>query len=245
VNTAWKTVAEWPTLAPTDIHVWAVKLPAWRGTLDQCRAALPPEEIQRSKRFRQPLHRERDQLSRGILRQLLTKYLAREPLDFEFTIGAHGKPALRDSNLHFNISHSGDCAVFAFTRAGEVGVDIELLRDDMQRQREIATKYFSVREVEQLEALAEHERNTAFFRCWTRKEAYVKARGDGIFAGLQGFAVSIAPSDARLLHTADEGPWWMAALPEFSGYVGAVVVAASECDLSCWRLEPQFLFGNK
>lgn len=244
LNSSWNMTGEWRGLAGADVHVWMVNLPLWNDALDQCRAVLPMDELQRNERFRQPLHRDRDLLCRGILRLLLAKYLECDARQLPFAHGPHGKPALRDHELQFNISHSADFAVFAFTRAGEIGVDIELVRDDMPRQWEIAQKYFSAAEVEQLAVFPESERNTAFFRCWTRKEAYVKARGDGIFAGLQKFAVTLSPDDARLLHTPDPGPWWMAALPQFGGCVGTVVVAAKECSLCCWQLEPQFLFGK-
>jgi 4'-phosphopantetheinyl transferase len=245
VDTAWQTASAWPELGGAEVHVWAVALGDARGSLAEHCSVLTDDEARRAETFRQTGHRERAQLTRGILRQLLAQYLAADPRKLELSTGAHGKPLLRHHPLHFNVSHSADCAVFAFTRAGEIGVDIERVRDDMPRQREIAAKYFSAQEAAQLDALPERERNAGFFRCWTRKEAYIKARGDGIFAGLQSFAVSIGPADARLLHSADERACWMAALPEFAGCVGAVAVFANACSLSCWRLEPALLASKK
>ncbi|HMJ90086.1 MAG TPA: 4'-phosphopantetheinyl transferase superfamily protein [Candidatus Acidoferrum sp.] len=188
-------------------------------------------------------------LTRGILRQLLACYCHTGPTALQFTYGPHGKPALSDTSLrlHFNASHSSNVVAFAFTRVGEIGVDIELIRHAMPRQHEIAEKHFSPGEFNQLQSLLETERTEAFFRCWTRKEAFLKARGDGVFGGLNTFEVSIEEDDARLLRVhgeSDSHGWWMAPLHGIQAHAGAVAVRSGESSLSCWRVTPDIFRRN-
>ncbi|HEY0549670.1 MAG TPA: 4'-phosphopantetheinyl transferase superfamily protein [Verrucomicrobiae bacterium] len=222
-----------PPLGHDEVHVWLAHLSAANANLASLRAALSTDEISRAEKFHFHEHRERWQTARGILRLLLARYLKEPATEIAFDHGAQGKPKLKypaNSNLHFNTSHSGDFAVFAFTRAGEVGVDIECVRNEMPRRDDIVRRYFAPGEQRQLFALPEPQRTHAFFKLWTRKEAFVKARGTGLFSGLENFEVSLdAPrvvgSDAH----ASEVDWWMAELPPVPGYEGAVVASAKSC----------------
>ncbi len=227
----------WPELACADAQVWCARLTDWRGRHAELAATLAEEERARAGKFIAPLHRERFEITRGLLRRLLGGHARMAAREVQFACGPHGKPELAalpaGGPLHFNLSHSGDLAVFAFTRAGRVGVDIERIREDMPRKREIAARYFAPGEGEALAALPEAEERRAFFECWARKEAFVKARGDGVFGGLQRFEVSVT-GPARLRGV--EGDWWIAALPGLDGCAGAVVVEAGRVELKCWRL---------
>ena len=240
MNERWTRPPSDAELADGEAHVWLAHLPSTRASLEDFRGVLSSDERARAERFHFIEHRERWQMTRGVLRLLLARYLEANAREIAFDYGAHGKPQLKhpvNSTLHFNASHSGDYAVFAMTRAGEVGVDIERIREDMPRRDEIARRYFAPGEQQQLFALAEPERARAFFTLWTRKEAFVKARGTGLFSGLDQFEValgeprvlSVAGAHARSLN------WWMAELPSVPGYAGAMVVCASPCRARFWK----------
>ena len=229
-----------PALADGEAHVWLAHLPSARASFDRYARVLSGDERARAEKFHFAEHRERWQMTRGILRLLLARYLEADARALAFEYGAHGKPQLKHAAnlaLHFNASHAGDYAAIAMTRSGEVGVDIERIRKDMPRRDEIARRYFAPGEQQQLFALPEFERDCAFFALWTCKEAFVKARGDGIFSGLDQFevaldpphVVSVAGTDIALLN------WWMAALPPVPDYAGAVVVRASVRTARFWK----------
>jgi 4'-phosphopantetheinyl transferase len=170
-------------------------------------------------------------LGRGFLRVLLGRYLETEPKEVRFTYGLFGKPALADehatSRLRFNASHSHELAVYAFAWEHEIGVDVEYVKTDFASE-DIARHFFSAYEVATLMALPEAERGPAFFRCWTRKEAYIKAIGSGLSHPLDEFDVTLAPDMAAALLRDHRDPnaisrWSMSNL-ELDGYAGALVV---------------------
>jgi 4'-phosphopantetheinyl transferase len=222
-----------------EVQVWLAPLSSARHHLEQFRAVLAHDEITRSQKFHFAEHRERWEMTRGILRLLLASYVDTPAREVAFHYGAQGKPALKlpaSANLHFNTSHSGDYAVFAFTRAGEVGVDIECVRDEMPRRDDIVRRYFAPGEQREWLALPESERARAFFKLWTRKEAFVKARGTGLFSGLEKFGISLDASRvARSKPDAFDAHWWMHELPPVPGYEGAVVVQTTSCTARFWK----------
>jgi len=184
--------------------------------LARCARILTPEESARAARFRFERHRRSFILRRAALRILLGRYLHISPESVSFAYSAKGKPSLsnvlkasisrpglrlkRPGQIRFNTSHSGDIALFAFALQSEIGVDVERLRpiDDMG---ELARQYFCPEETQELMALPPSQRQAAFFRCWTRKEAYLKATGEGLSAPLDGFQVTFGPGAApRLVH---------------------------------------------
>lgn len=233
---AWVEPRARPTLGAEEAHIWLASLAELRPRHLALRELLPAEERQRAQRFRREEDRARWELTRAVLRQLLANYAGQPAHEIQFTLGAHGKPALASpAGLHFNTSHSGGYAAFAITRLGEIGIDIEEVRADRVRGDEIARRYFAAGEQAGLLALDASQRPRAFFDTWARKEAFVKARGDGLFSGLEQFEVSL--SEARLLRV-PEGrvdDWWMGALPEIPGYAGAVVVRAARCTPKFWH----------
>ncbi len=249
-NMTWQIPTAWPELQQDAVHVWTAEFDPWRTEVADALTVLSSDERQRAGSFRHQDRRECSILTRGILRHLLARYCGMEARAIEFCYGPHGKPLLGNTSaqLHFNTSHSNSVVAFAFTRAGEVGVDVELVRSAIPLQIEIAQRHFSPGELNQLLALPDAERAEGFFRCWTRKEAFLKARGDGVFGGLNTFEVSLAKDDARLLSVGGDrklNSWWMAALPEIKQHVGAVVVQSPECRIECWRVTPEFLAQNK
>jgi 4'-phosphopantetheinyl transferase len=194
-------------------------------------ALLSEGERRRADRFAFDRDRRRFILARAGLRRLLGARLGVGPESIDLVYGPHGKPALGSrlapSGLRFNLSHRDDVAVYAFSREGDVGVDVEAVRrlDDADR---IAARIFSPRENEAYQALGPADRPLGFFNCWTRKEAFVKATGDGLSRPLDGFDVSLAPGDPARILRVDETPgddcgWRMESFSPAPGFVAAVV----------------------
>jgi 4'-phosphopantetheinyl transferase len=233
-------------LAADEIHVWRAELDQPDATVERLGRTLSPDEQERARRFVLERVRTRFVVGRGLLRTILGRYLAREPHRLRFAYGDRGKPALapaESTDLRFNVSHSGGAALFAVTRGREVGVDVEQLRP-MPRAERIAERFFSAPEIRALAALPAARKAEGFFTCWTRKEAYIKARGDGLAHPLDRFAVTVAPDEPVRLSAVGGGDageiahWSLAALPAGPGYVGAVSAGGdgwSVCSRS-WRL---------
>lgn len=204
---AGKLLAEWKSppddleLSTDEVHLWRARLDVSPSAVGEFHELLSSDERERAARFRFDKHRRRFAVARGILRTLLGRYLDRKPQDLTFDYSEHGKPFLEDpgkGDLRFNLSHSAEVALFGFTMGREIGVDVEQIRPD-RSTREIAERFFSPREVEALFALPKQEQTDGFFRCWTRKEAYIKAKGRGMSIALNSFAVSLSPEDTASL----------------------------------------------
>jgi 4'-phosphopantetheinyl transferase len=237
----WIEPTNWPRLERTDLHCWLAHLPSQRALLAEADAVLSADERERIGRFRLEAHRERSLLARALLRWILAAYLRLEPAAIALRYGPQGKPALASSNpLHFNTSHAGDYAAFAVTSLGEVGVDIEVIQSEMPRREEIAARYFAAGEQAALRALPEAERNAAFFELWTRKEAFVKARGDGLFSGLDTFEISLGEPRVLALKgdAAAAREWKLFALPTIHGLSGAAIVKAPAVTPRFWKWSP-------
>jgi 4'-phosphopantetheinyl transferase len=187
------------------VHVYAVRLDAPEAVAAQFDPLLAPDERERAARFRFDHLRRSYTVARGALRVLLGRYLGADPAGIGFLYGSKGKPRLPPpAPVEFNVSHSGTLAVYAFTRDGELGVDVEQIRPlaDMQG---IAARFFCAEESVELMALASAVRTQAFFLCWTRKEAYLKAMGDGLSVPLDGFRVTLRPGEpASMVHLAQD-----------------------------------------
>ena len=233
---AWKIPSDWPRLRDDEIHVWCVELDA-ADEVSALAACLSEEERERASGLLSGTHQRRFVVARGMLRQLLGRYLGQDPGAVAFSRGAHGKPFLPEGGLHFNVSHTHELALYAIARDREVGVDVEWMRPQVAHEQ-IAARFFSLEEQEALAQVPDVARQAAFYNIWTRKEAYVKARGDGIAAGLGTFAVSLGP-EAALLRS-DEGRaeverWKLMALEPENGYVAALCGAGVDWRMRGWR----------
>jgi 4'-phosphopantetheinyl transferase len=176
-----------------------------------------PEELERAARFRLPRDRERFIACRSVLREILSTYLSIDPRRVEFTSNPHGKLAVE--GLYFNLSHSDDLAIIAVSRTREVGVDIERIRSDVAAEA-IAARFFSPAEAAALAGLPPEDRHKAFFRLWTRKEAYVKAVGLGLSIPLSSFEITIG--ERVEFRRGGEG-WEIESFEPAPGYAAAVV----------------------
>jgi 4'-phosphopantetheinyl transferase len=214
-------------LGSREVQVWGVWLSGSDASLAYYRSMLSPQELQRAERFRFEHLRHSYTRSRGSLRLLLAHYLGRPPSEIQLICRPKGKPILRDSSqIDFNASHSGQMALYAFTVGCELGIDVEQLRklDDAES---IAARFFSTAEASELLSLTPEQRGPAFFRCWTRKEAYVKAVGDGLAIPLNRFQVTLLPGiPARFVQLASDmgtaADWTLDHLELAPGYLGAL-----------------------
>lgn len=237
---AWLRREEPSTLIPGKVHIWRVFLEP-SGQLEALEQQLSPEELGRANRFYFASDRQHFIVAHAALRTILAGYLGLRARDLSFSITPYGKPFLTDSfppgRLEFNLSHSGQLALIAVSWNMKIGVDIELIRPDFSGEA-IARSYFSKQEVASYLALPEGVRTEAFFACWTRKEAYIKACGEGLSLPLEQFDVSLAPGEpARLLSTRPDaqeaGRWRLMALHPAAGYQAAVVVEGDAWQIEC------------
>lgn len=217
-------------LGNNEVHVWRVHLDELLAQTDRCLDALPADERARAERLYFQRDRDRFIAAHGALRAILGFYLNRAPECVSFDYGSHGKPALaRESGgdtIRFNMSHSRGIALYAIARAREVGIDVEFIHRNLEVEQ-IAERFFSRRETATLRALPTDLRRYAFFLCWTRKEAYIKARGEGLSMPLDEFDVSLIPGEpAGLLNTQPDSDdavrWSMRDLNLAGGYVAAL-----------------------
>ena len=239
----WAPASAHPVLAVEEVHVWRIGLD-WPGRpLEELAAILSADELAKATRFHFRRDRERFIVARGVLRVLLARYIGREPASLRFRAGPAGKPTLATQScrggLRFNMSHSDGLALYAMSRGREVGVDLERILPGVIEE-EIAERFFSPREVVELCALPKGLQVEAFFRCYTRKEAYLKARGEGLSIPLNQFSVSLAHrAPAALLSSdGDAGEvlnWSLQELAPGPGYMAALAVEGKEWHVKLWR----------
>lgn len=239
----WGTPPAEPTLTDQDVHVWCAALDRPAAQIDWLTGLLAQDERTRAGRFHFANDRNHYIASRGLLRSILGRYLRVAPQQIQFSYGSHGKPTLHSSTgqlpLRFNVSHTRGLALFAFTRQRELGVDVEQIRP-IEEAEQIAERFFSARENVVFTSLDPAVRDQAFFNCWTRKEAYIKARGEGLSLPLDQFDVTLAPGEPPLLLAtrpdADEAARWkLWSMTPASGFVGALCVEGHDWQPICWR----------
>ncbi|HEX6042921.1 MAG TPA: 4'-phosphopantetheinyl transferase superfamily protein [Pyrinomonadaceae bacterium] len=225
------------SLEAGEVHVWRLAL---EQPLGRFIGMLDPDELTRANRFHFEKDRRHFIVARGFLRALLGRYLTSEPKELKFVYGAYGKPALeQEGSLRFNMSHSHGMALYALTEGRDVGVDVEYMRADFTGD-DIARRFFSPFEVQSLCGLPDQHRVESFFRCWTRKEAYIKATGRGLSQPLDGFDVTLAPGETAALLRTDDGSherWSMANVEVGPGYAGAVAVEGPITTIRYWNAD--------
>jgi len=227
-------------LSEDEVQLWRIDLDAIRDDESRWHGLLSHDESTRASRFHFSRDRQYFVASRAVLRTILASYLATDPRGLIFSYSNKEKPSLAPqagADITFNVSHSGGIALFAFSRGREVGVDVEHVRRDFDVEA-IANRFFSAHEQAQLAALPAEERVDAFFRCWTRKEAYIKATGDGLSLPLSQFDVSLEPGERDGLRAtrpddSEAGRWLLREVPGGSGFIAALCVRGRD-----WRLKP-------
>jgi 4'-phosphopantetheinyl transferase len=211
------------------VQLWQRRLAASAAEVGACYELLSSDEQERAHRFRLERPRNEFVLTRGILRSLLAQYLGITPQEVRFRYATRGKPVLEgESDVCFNVSHTDGLALMAFVKRRAIGVDVEYLGRNTDAKR-LAERFFSERERQALSSLSGDELQAAFFRCWTRKEAYIKAKGDGLSLPLHQFDVSIAAGGHNTLlatrpDPAEAAKWTICDVPIGLGYVAALSV---------------------
>lgn len=214
------------------IILYLLDLEAMAGAEPKWRERLSSDERERAARFHFERDRQHYSATRAILRTLLGSYLEAPPRDLQFQYSDKGKPGLalryEGRGLAFNASHSGDFGLLGFTRRSHIGVDIEKIRDDFD-SASIARRFFSEREQDELSRFPADQQHHAFFRCWTRKEAFIKALGEGLSHPLHQFDVSLDTSGPVSLATrpepAESERWWLQTIEAGPGYAAAFAVS--------------------
>ena len=221
------------------IHVWRAIVDVPFARLQVYQDTLSPDEQARAQRFKLSQHQRRFTAARGILRQILARYLRTPPRDIRFESGPFGKPFVQDpvnQPLHFNVSHSQHMAVYAVSLDIEVGIDLEGERDSLDYTG-LAERICSPEEFTAFQQLPQAEQQAAFFRCWTRKEAFIKAIGKGFSFPLKHVTVSFPPDEPpRILNVQGHVPaaWSLFNLPLGQGFWGALAVAGRSSLLRGW-----------
>lgn len=246
---SWPVPAAQPQLAPGVVHVWRLALDLSEPAIADLRTILPPDEEARAARYLFDKHRRRFIACRGQVRRILAGYLGAAPSAIGFRHGPKGKPSLAapwmDSQIQFNVSNSHELALCAVALDRELGVDLEYIHRPTEIEG-LAERFFAPREVDMLRSLPEKQRIEAFFNCWTRKEAVLKAVGIGLGMPLNQVEVTLSPQDpARVLVFADDAatalrsvilPWWLHNLDPASDYCGALASRGQPLEVLCYRL---------
>lgn len=237
-----------PTLTSSEVHLWLASLEQPAELVSSFLATLTPDEQARAARFVFEKDRRHFTVARGILRALLGQYLQTPASEIRFTYNAYGKPELQSPMpqpaFNFNLSHSHELALYAFAPGREVGVDIEHMRDiDIDEYLAIARSHFSSGEYATLQELPESLRKQGFFNCWTRKEAYIKTRGQGLAIPLDSFDVSLLPSAPAVLLASQEAPHtvaaWSLSIPSVPpDYAAALMVEGHDCTIRAFTWQP-------
>lgn len=228
-------------IIPDQVHVWQASLEVGAQETENLMGTLSADELERAGRFRFEPDKKRFIAARGILRNILGRYRNTDPGKIRFGYTPAGKPELVSGSgaLHFNLSHSGAFALYAIALHRAVGIDIELIRYDMEVE-EIARKFFSENEIGALRQAPESRLHDVFFQYWTRKEAFVKAIGKGIVFPMHEVDVSLAngtdlspvawPGDQK-----ENTGWYVQDLFPAANYRAAVAVEGKPCEVICLR----------
>lgn len=222
------------TITEGTIHVRSLNLQRCKSEMDLLARYLSASELDRAWRFHFQDDYDRYVAARACLRLQLGRFLDCDPKSLLFQYTSHGKPFIENRGIEFNLSHSGDWVLFAFTRFREIGVDIERVRP-ISDMRDVAKQNFAASELARWEATPSQDWVQAFYRCWTRKESFIKAIGQGLSCPLDSFEVSFALHEPCCLMSvhgdhALAAPWWIADLPEFEGYAAAVTARGANLD---------------
>ena len=241
----WQSLKNFPTLKANQAHIWRASLTRNQVDLDKLLFLLNPEEKERAAKYIVKKAADSFIVSRAILRTLIAKYLQINSQSMVFQQNKYGKLHLNSSLLQFNISHSHGLALFIFALDTPVGIDVEFVRNDYEFA-DIANKFFSKTEVRELFSLPDGQQTQAFFNCWSRKEAFIKALGNGLFTALDKFSVEVSARKEGRVRLSDSGggldtqSWILEALDPANGYAGAFAVGSAEYAASFYDFDTIF-----
>ena len=237
----WRQAVPGKLINSNEVHVWRVFLDVTTVELENLLRFLSVDELARAERFVFEHDQKRFVTARGMLRKILGSYLNKHPGKICFEYGSHGKPMLADdpgdNNICFNLSHSGSLALYAITLRRKIGIDIENIRDDIS-VGQVARQFFSQNEVSSLEKIDISKRSRLFFQYWTRKEAFLKARGEGISFPMEQCDVSLISGGVLSPVTVQDNnrefsSLYVQDLFPRNGYAAAIAIEDSDCNISC------------
>ncbi len=241
---SWSSPPKTLKLTNDKVHVWRASLDLKALRIQNLLQTLSADERARAEQFYFEKDRYHFIVARGLLRVILGRYLKVEPSQLRFCYSLHGKPALTrefgGNELCFNISHSHELVLYAIARKREIGIDLERMRAELADEK-IAERFFSTREITTLRALPTDMQQEAFFTCWTRKEAYIKARGQGLTLPLDHFDVSLTPGQPAALLSVNGNPqeafrWSLREINPGHGYIAAIAAEGHGWQLKCLQM---------
>ena len=220
------------------VDIWRISLDLYPASAQWAESTLSADESARAKCFYFEKDRRRYTLTHACLRDILSHYLRCRHHELTFSIDQYRKPFLSNCDLQFNLSHSGDYILIAVAHKRKVGVDVEHFRINLELEK-IAKRFFSPMEHEEFSTVPDEQKMTAFFNCWTRKEAYIKAHGLGMSMPLSSFDVSLAPNETTSLRAtrpdaAEASKWTLLSLDVQPGYAGAIAVQGKYLEFRLW-----------
>lgn len=239
----WESPPADLALSSDDVHIWRASLDLPASRVQGLQYTLAADELKRAERLHFQKDRAHFLVARGLLRAVLGRYLDMDPSQVCFWYNFYGKPFLAASpgryTLNFSLSHSHGLALYAVTRGRKIGIDLERIHTDFACEQ-IAERFFSPRENTVLRALPANMKHEAFFTCWTRKEAYIKAKGEGLSLPLDQFDVSLAPGGPATLLNSRWDPqetsrWSIQELFPGPSYVAALAVEGHGWRLTRWQ----------
>jgi len=223
-------------LKPNTVHIWAINFVVNEETFNSYFSLLSDDEKVRALRFKFYKDKRCYVVTKGVLRLLSASYLKMNAKDIIFEYEKYGKPKFKSqTNLNFNVSHSGDMAIIGFVYNYTIGVDVEKIKNDFDTS-EIAANFFSQKEIEALQHIPKNEQYIAFYRCWTRKEAFVKAKGSGLSFPLDEFSVTLDKDlESELVETqwnpSEKYQWQLTSFKPSLDYIAATIVNSKFYDL--------------
>jgi 4'-phosphopantetheinyl transferase len=247
LNLVWTKPPVTLNLERDEIHVWRAALNQPAVAIDRLCSFLTSDELDRMKRYSSSTTRVRFAVGRGVLRAILSRYIRMSPEQIHFSYGFYGKPFLampqqeEAQSLDFNLSHSSDLALIAVAHSRKVGVDVERLQPELAYER-LARRFFTPSEQRVIFAKPSGLQLYAFYQIWTRKEAFLKAKGEGLSQPMEEFEVDLLSEQGvnivgrNHLHNLIEG-WSLLPLTPGPSYVAALAVAGRDWKLSCWQWE--------
>lgn len=241
LSRTWASPPVTLALVENTVDVWLIPLAQPEAPYASFNDLLSSSEQERAARFKFEQHRRRFVVAHAALRSILSLYLNTAPLNLQFVNGVNGKPRLANefagSGVRFNLSHSFDLALVAVTQGREIGIDVELVKEDYAFA-EVAARFFAAKEMAAFGALPVHLQRRAFFKCWTSKEAFLKAKGTGLSGKLDEVEI-ILTGGQRIRVNANVPGWTLTELDPGGDYEAALVVEGDPSPIDRYRWEPK------
>lgn len=238
----WRCAVPEELISANEVHIWRMFINIVNFQKLSLLETLSDDELTRAEQFRFEKDQKRFIIARGVLRIILGHYLRKKPYELHFNYTSHGKPVLATDNgcdtISFNLSHSDEITLYAVTRKRKIGIDIEHIKDNFD-VRQVAQRFFSPGEISSLDKIHKHKQSELFFQYWTRKEAFIKATGEGVSFPMEQCDTTLLSGDVLspitlVDNNGEDCCWYGQDLFPGHGYVAAIAVEGDDYDLSCW-----------